>query len=507
MPKRIRLTNQNLTAQQKVERAALLGELEKVRQSNPLAFVQPYEKQKQFLASKAFTKAFFAGNGAGKTFIGLVDDCIQAVPREFLPDSLAIYKRWEPPFDCRIVAPKWNVVDVIVEKLRAIVPKQSLWKGSFDDAFSKQRMRLQFDCGSRFLFNTADQDRDAHSSVELHRVHFDEEPPGEQGFNIYTENLVRLRSAMPHASVMFTMTPLFGLSWTYDEVWERRDEADVFCVVASMRDNPFIDSEAMIKALAYLPEEERQAIIEGNFVHFHGMVLGDWKEERNVSDPYTIQQIHSANMIVVSIDPGITQAAVTWNAFDKYNRQAVFDEHYPAGSPHTNVDQIALAIRKKNYEWRLRDSHITYVIDPSARNRVLTNGEDVEGVFAREGIYTVPGQNPIRAGILELRSRVTSGSLRVSRECTNVLKEQKRWVIDKDESDTSRSREVFQTKGPHHTWDTIRYAAMYSPWTDTRFTLSSPHQGLRFTADGKTIAPNLNYIKPKQSYSPMGRFS
>jgi hypothetical protein len=307
---------------------------------------------------------------------------------------------------------------------------------------------------------------------------------------------------------MFTMTPLFGLSWTYDEVWERRDEDNVFCVVASMRDNPYIDSEAMIKALSYLPEAEQQAIIEGNFVHLHGMVLGEWNDEVNVCEPLTVEAIHTASTIIVSIDPGISQAAVTWNAFDKYNRQVVFDEHYPSNSPDTNVDQIARAIRIKNYEWRLRDANIIYVIDPSARNRVLTNGEDVEGVFAREGIYTTPGQNPLRAGILELRSRVSSASLRVSRECTNTLKEQKRWVIHKDESDTTRSKETFQTKGPHHCWDTIRYAAMFSPWTHTQYTLGSPHQGLRWDrTTGRVQAPNLTNLSPKRATAPMGRFS
>lgn len=506
---KLRLTNDvNLTSQQKTERAALLAELDRVEKENPLAFVVPHEKQAQFLAAREFRKAFFGGNGSGKTYIGLTDDLIQAVPRDFLPERLLQYKRWEPPFQCRIVCPKWSVVDVVVEKLRQIVPVKALWKQSFDDAFSKKQMRLHFDCGSRFLFNTADQDRDAHSAVELHRCHFDEEPPGEQGFGIYTENLVRLRSAIPNAQIMFTMTPLLGLSWTYDEIWERRDEEGIFCVVASMRDNPHIDSEAMIKELSYLPEAERTAIIEGNFVHFHGLVIADWDEVRNICEPPSIPAVHSASLIVVSIDPGITQAAVTWNAFDKYNRQLVFDERYPTNSPNTNVNQIAKQIRQVNYNWRLRDSNVIYVIDPSARNRVLTNGEDVEGVFAREGIYTTPGQNPLRAGILELRSRASSGALRVSKECLNVLKERSRWVIDRDESDTTRTQEAFRTKGPHHTWDTIRYAAMFSPWTHTSLTLQSPHQGLRYDSHtGLMKAPDLSYLRPKFAVPPMGKMS
>src|SRR4051812_26744932 len=132
---KLKLTDSShLTAQQKLERDALLAELGVLQEKNPLAFVRPYEKQRQFLAATEFKKAFFGGNGSGKTYIGLVDDLIQCVPGEYLPESLLQYKRWEPPFHCRIVCPKWNVVETLLEKLRLLVPQNALWKKSFDDA-------------------------------------------------------------------------------------------------------------------------------------------------------------------------------------------------------------------------------------------------------------------------------------------------------------------------------------------------------------------------------------
>ena len=44
--------------------------------------------------------------------------------------------------------------------------------------------------------------------------------------------------------LMFTMTPLLGLSWTYDELWETEDPS-VFKVKWSLLDNPFIADAAV----------------------------------------------------------------------------------------------------------------------------------------------------------------------------------------------------------------------------------------------------------------------
>src|SRR3954465_2979916 len=44
-----------------------------------------------------------AGNQAGKTTIGIVDDLIQLCDRDAIPPWLQQYKFWEPPFRLRVV--------------------------------------------------------------------------------------------------------------------------------------------------------------------------------------------------------------------------------------------------------------------------------------------------------------------------------------------------------------------------------------------------------------------
>jgi hypothetical protein len=54
---------------------------------------------------------------------------------------------------------------------------------------------------------------------------------------------------------------------------ERRDEPGVHVTVASMRDNPHVNSEATIAAMSHLSEAERVRSSMAEFVHFAGAVI------------------------------------------------------------------------------------------------------------------------------------------------------------------------------------------------------------------------------------------
>jgi phage terminase large subunit-like protein len=455
------------TPEQQKRIAPKLAALKQLLAENPLEAFEPYPKQQLFLASKEPLKAFFGGNGAGKSVIGTVDDILQCVDREIVPRHLQVFKRWDPPVHIRVGAPKMGVIEsTVLEKFREWTPKSQLIGGSFDKAYNKVTRTLLFRNGSKILFNTYDQDRDAWAGVELRRTRFDEEPEGRHGWDLYTESIARNRRFAPDAQICFTMTPLFGLSWTFDEVYERRGQDGVHVTVASMRDNPHIDSEATIRQLSHLSESERQAVIDGEFVHFHGAVLD--VRERHVVPQVRPDQL-AGQQCYVGIDPGIRRGGVVWVAFDRDNHMLVFDELYPESM---TVPQIAAEIRAKNKFWKLTgENEPLYVIDPSARNRSLVNAENVEGAFAQEGIYSMHGQNDRRTGVLELRKRLEAQptpALLVTENCVAWLFEAKRWLVAKDEVTEEQSPNAkgatFATIGPDHLMDPTRYVAMERVW-------------------------------------------
>src|SRR5438309_1374599 len=81
---------------------ALLEEYEGAVKANPLIRYEPHPKQVVFHESHEPLKCFLGGNRSGKTTAGILDDLIQCVDRDCVPPHLLPYKRWEPPFYCRI---------------------------------------------------------------------------------------------------------------------------------------------------------------------------------------------------------------------------------------------------------------------------------------------------------------------------------------------------------------------------------------------------------------------
>jgi hypothetical protein len=331
---------------------------------------------------------------------------------------------------------------------------------SFDKALSKQpNYMLHFKNGSFIVFNTGDQDRNAHAGVDLHRVHCDEEPLGEKGYGIYQENRNRLIDHAPMSQMMFTMTPQYGLSWTYDEIWDRRDDPDVFVVTASMLDNPFLPREEVERRVGELSDEEVRMLVHGEYAAFHGRVLEI--SDRHVVDPPDRERIRGFDCVYVGIDPGWRKGGVLWVAFDKDNRALVFDELY---TERLEPEQIVPLIRERNRFWGVDP---LYVIDPAGNAM-----GDVKDIYARLGLYAVRGKNDRLAGALQMKARVHAvpAGLTISSDCHNFLRECDRWVVASDEVASELKPKVkgaggsFATMGPDHLCDPLRYICMERLW-------------------------------------------
>lgn len=430
----------------------LLKELEGAFESNPLERFVPMVAQADFLKAGARVKAYIGGNRAGKTTVGVVDDLVQAVDASAVPARLKRFKRWEPPFFCRIVTPDFTstMEGVIFQKLREWVPRSQLRGGAWDRAYDKQLRKLHFENGSWFDFLTYEQDLDKFGGAALHRVHFDEEPPGEKGRQIFNESRMRLVDFGGQS--MFTMTPLLGLSWTFDEVWERRLEDGFHVVQASTLANVHLPQDELVEYTRGMSEEELRARVRGEFVHFAGLVFAEFDDRRHVVKPPDREHVRG-QMVVVGIDPGIRWTGVTFNAFDSDNVMLTFDELLLES--HT-VPDVVRAVRGKLEAWGVERP--LFVIDPSARNRTMVNAEQVEGAFHREGLHVMPGQNAVEAGVFELKRRLQSSMWLVSAGCRRLVWEIGRYRVD------PKGEGFSVVKENDHCLDSVRYAAMFRPW-------------------------------------------
>lgn len=458
-----------LSSEQRAQLEQLKTLRERILQDNPLEGLhtcpepcgdpqcRPHPKQHEFLSSHDPVKAFFGGNQSGKTTAGIIDDIIQAVDREALPERLGRYKKFEPPFYCRIVAPdlQTTVEKVIFEKLREWLPRSQLKGDSFDTAYRKQTRKLEFKNGSWFDFMSFEMDLDKFGGVTLHRLHYDEEPPEE----IRKEGGPRLMKY--GGDEIFTMTPLQGMTWMFDGIYERRFEDGFKVVVVDMDDNPHLDEEAKQRALDGLTHEERQARKEGRFVHFAGLVFPEFKEE-HVVEPVSREHLKGQD-IVVGIDPGLNYAGAVWLAFDDENHAVAFDELFLT---NIDIERMSEAIHEKNRHWGFAANEVLFVIDPSARNRTLVNSEMPQAEFQRFGIFAINGKSDQETGAFQIKRRLQNQppALLLTRNCQEFIKEmrQARKADTPDgkfkllkESSPNRRNEVL---------DAGRYGLMSRPW-------------------------------------------
>ena len=446
-----------------VSSADELKDLYKVREANPLwgYFPNP-PKQVDFHKATASggaltTIAFFGGNRSGKTHCSVADDLIQILPDEFIPPHLLPYKRFHGHFNMWIAVPKYpKLEEVIFPKIRALCPRAALSGGGFDKAYSKTDKVLTFADGNTIGFKTFDQDVDAYSGAELQRIHWDEEPEGEHGRAIRKEARMRLIST--GGDEVISMTPLFGYSWVYEEVEQKAHlDPNIRLIRADMDDNPHLDPIAKAAAIKDLTAEELLARKGGEFIHFKGKVYAEFNDHDHVLQAAPpIDHVRGLDTICI-IDPGIRTTAILFMGFDSDNHALVYDELYLHDEEAIPENAAALA-RAKCKAWGVVP--MAWVIDPSARNRNIVTGTDVQEAYGLAGIPTLPGKEKVEAGVFEVKRRLQHSPpmLTVSPTCKVF-----RWEMSIYRMDDKEDGKFAVVKENDHIMDTLRYGCMARP--------------------------------------------
>jgi len=494
----------SLPESQQAEAAALLESYESQLKDNPLLGYRPHPKQVEFHSSVLPLKAFLGGNRSGKTTAGILDDLIQAVDVDCLPAHLRPFKHYTPPFHCRIVAPDFTstMEGVIFHKLREWAPKSQLRGGRFDKAYDKALRKMSFANGSTIDFLTFEQDLDKFGGAAKHRIHYDEEPPA----NIRREGLMRLIDY--GGDELFTMTPLHGMSWMYDEIWEpwtRGKLEEGLVTLVDMDDNPYLDEKTKKRVLRGLSREEREARKSGRFVHFAGMIYDEFN--RNMHVIPEVREVTPGSRVYVGIDPGMRHmAAVVWTYLTPEDTLVVFDELALQG--HT-VKQVATAIKEINMKWgqKTETGAIVslhpdwYVVDPSARNIVHQTGRSDQMEFTDNGIVTILGQNSVTAGINRVKERLQANRLLVCANCQTLIGQFRkyRWATPTRSEDDPKEKPV---KSDDHLLDALRYVVASRPYTPVEEEAWGPMN--EFEKRAREELTGKTYGKRKVDKTPMG---
>lgn len=456
----------------------ILEQLEQYSQYNPLWYYnhpilsekKPHVKQLIFHEMHTVVKMFLGGNQSGKTTAGIADDLIQALDEDMIPPHLKKYKKWKPPFLCRIMSPGFADMELVVQqKLKELVPDDALLGGSWQKAYNKNLRVLRFSNGSMFQFMSYDQDVQKMGGATLHRVHYDEEPPQD------VREECRIRLVKFGGDEVFTMTPLQGLSWSYNGLWKQKGpeikglpgaylKERLGIVTVDMDDNPYLTDERKELALDGLPESVKDARKRGVYVHFAGHIYTEFNLDKHVLFTRPIHVLEEGKInprvnVVVGIDPGIRHAAgVVWLALSADDDMVVFDELKLQGK---TIQDICKAIDMVNAHHGCHP--IYYVIDPASRNRSNQTGRSDQMEFADNGIVTILGQNAVEAGINRIKERLENDKLGIYSECRELINEfqEYRW---KDAPKSGEDGRATPVKKDDHLMDALRYAVMSRPY-------------------------------------------
>lgn len=444
-------------------------ELVKSADTPNLLRYKPHPKQRVFHRANKKTRLYIGGNRSGKTTAGVVEDLWWANKRHPymrlpIPDSV--------PCRGRVVAVDFvNGIDkIILPQFAQWTPKSMLVNGSWWDSYDKAHRVLNFANGSFIEFMSYDQDLDKFAGTSRHFVHFDEEPPQA----IYNENRARLVDTGGY--IWFTMTPVEGMTWVFDQIYEPgiMGHPRIEVIVVDMTDNPYLSRTEIEEFIDGLDEEEVAARIHGKFVQLGGLIykrfdpkpggLHVLNKERWIPD-WNHWELH------LSLDHGLNNpTAVGFHAVDTDGQIITFDEHYKS---ELTVPEHAIQIHKKLIAMDMPIERVaSLTADPSINQRESNTGTSIQQEYAKHGIYWALGNNDVKSGIIRVKQfmqphpKTGIPRWRITRNCVNHIKEHSRYRWKTYET-KKKNYENNAYEEPHkyndHSCDSLRYFLMSQP--------------------------------------------
>ena len=425
---------------------------------NILAY-NPHYKQRLFHKSNAKKRLYIGGNRSGKTVGGICED-IYWIRGEHPYKKVPL-----APTRGRIVCVDFNqgIEEIIIPKLRQWCPSSMFINNSWEDSYNKQAKKIKFANGSTVELMTYEQNLGAFAGTSRHWTHFDEEPPQD----IYNECRARLVDTSGH--LWITMTPLDGMTWVFDQLYEPGIESDdpkgLFVVEVDMAENPFLTQEAIDEFLDGLDVDERKAREHGRFVQVGGKVYKHFDREKHVIPPFLPPKEWNWYS---AMDHGFNApTAWLWSAVAPDGTIVTFAEHYK--SEMTVAEHV---VKVKEVERDLGKVPDYRIGDPAIQQRSGITGTSISTEYALLGIFISEGNNDVLSGVNKVASYLNINPAtgkpywQITENCPNLIRELQRlrWQTYTTKKMTNeRNLQDKIHKKDDHASDAMRYFFSFMP--------------------------------------------
>lgn len=365
---------------------------------------KPHPKQYLFHSDLHKKKVYIGGNRSGKTTAGVCEAIWRATcTHPYRPDLNAI-----GPTNGRVVGVDFRqgVDKILIPQYKQWVYPSALRGGSWERAFDRESRTLNFANGSTIEFMSYDQDLDKFAGTSRHWVHFDEEMPQ----TIYIENMARLIDT--DGDFWVTMTPVEGMTWIYDELFEPnvgKEDPDVLIIEINTLENPYLNENAVKSFVGSVDDDDVATRIGGAFVQQGGKVYKNF--DPTIGGPHVLSHKYGADtdfkklfperewLWLICLDHGLNNpTAVLWLAVNREGFVVIFDEHYKA---EWTIDQHANLINERIKRHGRRPD--IWIADPSIVNRNAITNTSVLEEYQKYGITWGMGNNDVRSGIIRVK--------------------------------------------------------------------------------------------------------
>ncbi len=361
---------------------------------------------------------------------------------------------------------KWLRPDQILDVVMRVGAKTDIENGVID------LLQVRHVSGgvSTIGFKTVEQGREKFQGTSQHWIWFDEEPPKE----IYDECLMRLLDTQ--GDFWLTMTPLKGLTWAYDLIYENRNNnPEVQYWQMEWADNPFLSRSEIAYLESTLLEEEREARQYGRFIALSGLVYPEFDPNIHVIKPFDVPKGWYDK---ISIDPGYTAPlSCHWYACDDEGTIYAIAEHYVK---EKRVEWHASEIKKKSrgMEWPFTyNDKLLAVMDSAATQKTVNAEQTTAELFTQHGVIPSFVNKDVWVGIQRIKQYLALRPLPddhpekdkwpkgkpkffITTDCPEMIKEFKtyRWEESRDGEPVERPQ-----KKKDHAMDDARYYVMSRP--------------------------------------------
>lgn len=425
---------------------------------------EPHDKQLRFHKSQKLGRQLLGGNRSGKTVCGINEDIWWLTGRH------PYIKLPPPPIIGRVTTVdfKNGANKIILPQLKQWLPPSDLINGSWEDSYDAQKHVLTLANDSELEIMSYDQELDKLAGVPRHFIHFDEEPPED----IFKECKARLIDY--NGRWWMTMTPVEGMTWTFDEIYEKaRLGTELIEVVeVDIHDNKYLTDEAIENFLADADDNERQIRGKGKYIAISGLVFKNYDPRKHVLTRVEFDKplVPDAKQYehYLSLDAGFNNpTAVLWHAVNKRDGTIItYDEHYKR---EMTIEQHSEIIKEKEAFYLKHYGIVPFlrIADPAIKQRQQVTGLSVQIEYSMHGINLALGaKRDVDAGLDKMINYLRLGKWFITDSCPNLqteLRKYKRAQYATSKLRAKNNRKEEPQKKDDHAIDSTRYFFSFMP--------------------------------------------